>query len=483
MSPTKKKKQILLVASEAMPLCKTGGLADVVGALPPALRSLGAEVAVMIPKHHVVKEKWQKDIRHLAHTEIDLGWRKKYLGVEVLEVGGIPYYLIDNEDYFSDVIYRGGDAENEQYLFYCRAVVEALKLLGMQPDVVHTNDWHTGLVPMLLRTQYAQDFPGHPVTVHTIHNIKYQGAMDFTVMEDMLSIPAAYNTPQFVESHGAANMMKAGIVFADRVTTVSPTYAREILDSYYAFGLEGILQARIGDLSGIVNGIDTVDFDPLTDPALAENYDVSYILGKRGNKKALRAEYDMKISLYDPVICMVGRLTEQKGPDLVMAVLEELLIQEQMGFILIGSGEKKYVDFFNYIAAKYPEKTGVWIGYDEGRARRIYAGSDFLLMPSQFEPCGLSQQIAQRYGTLPIVRETGGLIDTVLPYNQYTKEGDGFSFTRFNAHDMLTVIRLALSVYRNKPVLRALKKSAMLKDNSFLKSAERYLQLYEQIQE
>jgi starch synthase len=333
---------------------------------------------------------------------------------------------------------------------------------------------------MLLRTQYANTEMSRMKTVFTIHNIKFQGEMDFLLMADMLSVPDVYNTPDAVEMNGCANMMKAGIVYSDKVTTVSPTYASELLYRYYGLGLEGVLRARTVKFSGIVNGIDTEEFDPTTDPALIKNYDVSYMIGKRENKKALREEYGLSIGLYDPLICMVTRLTEQKGLDLVQAVLEELL-QENVAFVLLGSGDEKYVNFFNHIAAKYPGKANVWIGYDEARARRLYAGSDFLLMPSQFEPCGLSQLIAQRYGTLPIVRETGGLVDTVEAFNQYTKSGDGFSFSRFNAHDMLTVIRLALSVYKDKPLLRRLKKNAMLKDNSFLASAEQYLQLYTEI--
>lgn len=470
--------RVLIVAAEAMPFVKTGGLADVAGALPKALASLGVEVAVMIPKHRRIKELWEDGIETLAVSSVRLGWREQYLGVQHLMASGIDYYFIDNETYFGGPVYKGGDAESEQYLYFCRAVLETIPLIPFKPDIIHCNDWHTGMIPMLLKTQYGLTELGDIRTVFTIHNIKFQGAMDFGLMQDMLGIPARYYTPEFLEAHGCANMMKAALVFADWITTVSPTYAQEIMHGYFGLGMEGILSARRHQVTGIVNGIDETDFDPQTDVAIAKNFGPDTMGDKIENKKALRREFCIDQRLHSPVICMVTRLTAQKGLDLVRHVLEELL-SEDVTFVLLGSGDSIYVDFFNYIAAKYPDKTGIYIGYDEALAHRIYAGSDFLLMPSLFEPCGLSQMIAQRYGTLPIVRETGGLADTVSPYNQYTKEGDGFSFGAFNAHDMLEITRLALSVYRDKPMLRRLKKNAMLKDNRFLRSAGQYKALYE----
>jgi starch synthase len=336
------------------------------------------------------------------------------------------------------------------------------------------------MIPMLLRTQLGLTELGHIKTVFTIHNIKFQGAMGFKLMQDVLSVPKRYYTPEYVEANGAANMMKAALVFTDRITTVSPTYAQEIMDPFFGMGMEGILRARQGELSGILNGIDPEDFDPEFDPAIAAHFDAEHFAGKRECKKAVRAEFGMKVRQNDPILCMVTRLTAQKGLELVQYALKELL-RDDLGFIIVGSGDEKYEDFFHYIAEKYPEKTGVWIGYNEELAHRVYAGSDFLLMPSEFEPCGLSQMIAQRYGTLPIVRETGGLVDTVSPYNQYTKSGDGFSFGPFNAHDMLHIIRLALAVYRDKPMLRRLKRNAMKRDNSFVASARRYRELYESL--
>jgi starch synthase len=470
--------KVLFVASEALPFVKTGGLADVAYALPKDLLKSGVDVAVMLPKHSAVKAAHQDELETIAETEIRLGWRTKYMGIQTLTRDGISYYFIDNEDYFGGAVYKGGDAESEQYLYFCRAVLAALPFIEFKPDILHCNDWHTGMIPMLLRTQLGLTELGHIKTIFTIHNIKFQGAMGFKLMQDLLSIPDRYYTPEYIEANGAANMMKAALVFADRITTVSPTYAREILHPFFGMGMEGILRARQADLSGILNGVDPEDFDPEADPALTAHFDIDHLAGKRECKKALRSEFSMNIKLSDPFLCMVTRLTAQKGLDLVRQVLEALLA-EGMGFVLVGSGDREYEEFFNYIAAKYPAQAGIWIGYNEDLAHRVYAGADFLLMPSEFEPCGLSQMIAQRYGTLPIVRETGGLVDTVSPYNQYTKSGDGFSFGPFNAHDMLHIIRLALSVYRDKPMLRRLRRNAMSRDNSFLTSAGKYKELYE----
>ncbi|MDR0817854.1 MAG: glycogen synthase [Clostridiales Family XIII bacterium] len=523
---------MLVVASEALPFIKTGGLADVAAALPKDLVRLGADVAVMIPMHRLVKDKYFEQTELVAETTVDLNWRKKYLGIRKLIAaspepenpeplsGGrtgtdrseqsasstvigcsqqtpceqtppesgpgspahaVTTYFIDCEDYFGDAVYRGGDAESEQYLYFCRAVLAAIPLISWIPDVIHCNDWHTGMIPMLLKTQYGLTPLGGIKTVFTIHNIKFQGQMDFGLMSDMLSIPRRYYSSRYVEANGCANMLKAALVFADKITTVSPTYASEIMYAHYGLGMEGVLWSRKRDVSGIVNGIDTEDFDPLHDTALARNFDVDTMRDKWENKKALRKEFALGGSLYSPVICMITRMTAQKGLDLVRYALEELLNTTDASFIMLGSGDHEYEVFFNYIAAKFPDSAGVYLGYNEALARRIYAGSDFLLMPSEFEPCGLSQMIAQRYGSLPIVRETGGLADTVIPYNQFTKEGDGFSFGPFNAHDMLHSIRYALDVYRDKPALRLLKKNAMIKDNSFLSSAKKYLDLYTEI--
>jgi starch synthase len=469
--------KVLIIASEGMPFVKTGGLADVVGALPKALAACGVDARVMMPKHAKIKYDYQDELETLSTSAINLGWRQKYLGVQTMKKDGVIYYFIDNEDYFGGAVYRGGSAENEQYLFFCKAVCEALSLIDFDPDILHLNDWHTGMIPLLLKTQYADRFKDEKRLLFTIHNIDFQGKMGFDLMKDMLDIPDYYYTPEFVEAGGCANMLKAALVFADRISTVSPNYASEILHAWFGLGMEGILAARRNELYGILNGIDTDVFNPETDDHIAAHFSAANITNKRSCKKALKAEFWLDVGQTTPIISMVSRMTGQKGFDLVQHVLEELL-QEDVAFVILGSGESQYEDFFNYIAAKYPDKSGVYIGYNEALAHRIYAGSDFLLMPSEFEPCGLSQMIAQRYGTLPIVRETGGLVDTVAPYNTFTKEGTGFAFSTFNAHDMMTAVKLALSVYRDKPTLRKLRKSAMLTDNSFTKSAEQYKALY-----
>lgn len=469
--------KVLIIASEATPFAKTGGLADIVGALPGALAGLGVDARVMIPKHSVIKREHQDELETITTATVNLGWREKYLGIQTMQADGIQYYFIDNEDYFGDAIYRGGDAENEQYLFFCKAVCETLSLIDFDPDILHLNDWQTGMIPLLIKTQYADRFKKEKHLLFTIHNIEFQGKMGFETMQDMLSIPRYYYTPEFIESNGSANMMKAGLVFTDRISTVSPAYSEEIMNAWFGRGMEGILSARRNDVCGILNGIDTEVFNPETDPDIAANYSAVNTSGKRKCKKALRDEYSLGIKLTTPVISMVSRMTDQKGFALVRYALEELLADD-MAFVILGSGNREYEDFFNYIAAKYPYSSGVYIGYDEARAHRIYAGSDFLLMPSEFEPSGLSQMIAQRYGTLPIVRETGGLINTVDPYNFYTGEGTGFAFSTFNAHDMMAAVRLALEVYKDKQVFRRLRKNAMLLDRSIIKSAEQYKALY-----
>ena len=460
-----------------MPFVKTGGLADVVGALAKSLVTLGVDARVMIPKHAKIKYEYQDDLETLFTTTIRLGWREKYLGVQTMERDGVVHYFLDNEDYFGGAVYRGGDAENEQYLFFCKAVCESLSLIDFDPDILHLNDWHTGMIPFLYKTQYADRFDKEKRVLFTIHNIKFQGKMDFGLMKDLLGAPDHYYTSEYIEAGGCANMLKAALVFTDRISTVSPNYAEEILHPWFGLGMEGILSARRHELCGILNGIDTETFDPGTDADIAAFYSTSDITNKRVCKKALRDEFSLGIKLSTPIVSMVSRMTGQKGFELVQYVLEELL-HEDVAFVILGSGEQQYEEYFNYIAAAHPAKSGVYIGYDEALAHRIYAGSDFLLMPSEFEPCGLSQMIAQRYGTLPIVRETGGLVDTVAHFNIFTKEGTGFAFSTYNAHDMMAAVKLALSVYRDKPVLRKLRKNAMLTDNGFLKSAGQYKALY-----
>lgn len=472
--------KVLIAGAEATPFAKTGGLADVIGALPRSLAKQGIDVRVIMPKHGVVKQNYGDRLKVIATMNIQMGWRTLYMGLETLAQDGVTYYFIDNEYYFGDCIYKGGEAEAEQYAYFCRAVIEALPYLDFLPDVIHCNDWHTAMIPFLLKTQYCDTPQGRAKTILTIHNLQYQGQISFDLARDILQVDDRYFTSDCLEAYGSANMMKAGLLFSDKITTVSPTYAREILDPYYGRGMEGILNMRKDDLVGILNGIDAVEFDPSRDSHLEKTYSQDDMSGKYEDRNALLGELDVHVNPGTPVIGMVTRLTEQKGLDLVRAVLEEVLF-ENVAFVLLGSGEAQYENYFKYIAGRYPEKTAICLGYSDPLAHRIYAGSDFLLMPSMFEPCGISQMIAQRYGTLPIVRETGGLADTVQPYNIYSQEGNGFSFTNYNAHDMLNVIRFALTVFEDKPALAKLMRGAMDIDNSFDKSAAEYASLYKSI--
>ena len=469
---------VLLAAAECAPLAKTGGLADVVGTLPKYLADLGMDARVITPYHRVIKNKYSREVRHMCDFYIDLGWRHKYVGLEKLVLDGVTIYLIDNEDYFGDKIYRGGEAEGEQYAFFARAVMEAIPRLDFRPEVLHCNDWHTAMLPLLVKTQYADAPQGQLRTLLTIHNIAYQGKFGFDWVRDMLGVEDRFFTSEFMELDGCANFLKAGCVFADRINTVSPTYAEEIRTPYYSERLDGILSARAHELSGILNGIDATVFDPATDTGIAANYSASDPSGKAACKRALISELGLSIGEGTPIVAMVTRMTAQKGFDLVECVLDELMGQD-MAFVLLGTGDAVYEDFMRGAEWRHKGRVCAYIGYDEALSHRVYAGADMLLMPSSFEPCGLSQMIAMRYGTLPIVRETGGLKDSVQPYNMYTGEGTGFSFANFNAHEMAGVIRNAVALYHNnRAAFDGLVRNAMTTDFSFAVSAEAYASLY-----
>lgn len=474
----KKLPSILMTAAECAPFAKTGGLADVVGTLSRELKDMGFDVRLMLPYHRIIKDKFRSIATHLVSFGVDLGWRSQYVGVEVYDWEGIPVYFIDNEYYFGHAIYRGGSFEGEQYAYFSRAVLEALPLIGFEPDIIHVNDWHTAMIPMLLKTQYSGRPQERSKTALSIHSLGYQGRFDFGFAADLLGIEGKYYHPDYLEFHGGVNFMKGGIVFADKLVTVSPTYAEEIRMPYYGEGLNGTLQARVHDLTGILNGIDTVAFNPADDKLIPYTYDASDLSGKQRDKEALINELGLKIKPETPLIGMVSRLTRQKGLDLLLCVFEELMREEDVGFVLLGTGETEYEEFFRSAAYRTDGRAKGLTLFDDGLAHRIYAGSDLFLMPSRYEPCGLAQMIALRYGTLPIVRATGGLKDTVKPYNEYTGEGNGFSFDNYNAHDMLATIKYALGTYRNAKKLRSIRKRAMAQDWSFKKSAVEYARLY-----
>ena len=470
--------KVLLVAAECAPLSKTGGLADVVGTLPKSLNKLEMDARVITPYHRVIKEKYSNKVEHLFHFFVDLGWRHQYAGIERLVLDGVTIYLVDSDYYFGDKIYRGGYAEGEQYAFFCRAVLDAMPNLGFEAEIVHCNDWHTAMIPMLARTQYKGCMQESRKYLLSIHNIMYQGKYDFGYVQDLLGVEDKYYTAEYMELNGCADFLKAGCVFADRISTVSPTYADEIKYPYFGEGLEGLLNARSAELSGILNGIDTKVFNPKTDRSIPAKFSADDLRGKAECKTVLQERFGLKKKQNVPVVAMVTRMTEQKGFDLVKYALDSLMAEADMQFVLLGTGDEEYESFMNYACTKYPAKVGVFIGYSEELSHLVYAGSDFFLMPSRFEPCGLSQMIAMRYGSLPIVRETGGLKDSVIPYNRFTGEGDGFSFSNYNGLEMKNCIKTALKCYEDKEIMSGLMNSAMAQDFSFARSAKEYVRLY-----
>ncbi|MFC5652177.1 glycogen synthase GlgA [Paenibacillus solisilvae] len=472
--------KLLFAASEAVPLVKTGGLADVVGSLPKALQGRGADVRVILPKYGAIPEEMTSQFETIATFNVRLGWREQYCGLLKAEIEGVVYYLIDNEFYFKrGGLYGYGD-DAERFVFFCIAVTEALFHMDFRPDIIHCHDWQTGLIPFLLKTRYLHEPATRDIaTVYTIHNLRYQGVFGKELLKDLLNSGDELFGSEGIEFYGAGSCMKGGLLYADKLTTVSPTYAEEIQTETYGEKLEGLLRYRSNDLVGIVNGIDTSSFDPMNDPSLEVPYRGS-IPRKRKNKLALQRELGLEQSEQVPLIGVVSRLVDQKGFDLVEAVLEQIL-QEEVQLVVLGSGDWHYEQLFRRAAAKQPTKVAAWFGFNDGLARRIYAGSDMYLMPSQFEPCGLSQLIALRYRSVPIVRETGGLRDTVTSYNEFSGEGNGFSFTNYNAHDLLYTVQRAVSMYRDETTWQKILVNGAKDDVSWIKSAKSYQALYSDI--
>ncbi len=470
--------KVLLAASECAPLSKTGGLADVVGTLPKTLQKLGLDARVITPYHRCIKEKYGSQVEHLFYIFVDLGWRHQYAGIERLVLDGVTIYLVDSEYYFGDKIYRGGEAEGEQYAFFTRAVLDCLSCLDFQPDVIHCNDWHTAMLPMLAKTQYNGRMQGEIKFLLTIHNIAFQGKFAFPYVQDLLGVDSRYYTSEFMELYGCANFLKGGCVFADRINTVSPSYAREILDPYYGEGLQGILSARQHELSGIINGIDKESFKPHGDPLLPAGYDRGHLGGKAQCKKTLQENMGLEVRDDVPLFAMVTRMTEQKGFPLVMEILDDVMQNSSMQFMLLGSGDAAFEDFMRQAQARYPGRLCAYIGYQEALSHLVYAGSDFFVMPSRFEPCGLSQMIAMRYGSIPIVRETGGLKDTVEHYNAEEQTGTGLRFYAYNSWELKERIYEATRIYEDKDAMKGLISRAMQADFGFERSAQEYAKLY-----
>lgn len=477
-------KKILFVASEAVPFVKTGGLADVVGSLPKCFKKELFDVRVMIPKYLCIKEELRDQMTYVNHFYMDYLDQSRYVGILQYVYEGITFYFIDNESYYNDSRpYGDSFYDLEKFCFFSRAALSSLPVIGFQPDVIHCHDWQTALIPVLLKDRFHEgDFFRNMKSVITIHNLKFQGVWDVKTIQRLTCLPDYYFTPDKLEAYKDGNLLKGGIVYADAVTTVSNTYAEEIKMPFYGEGLDGLMRARAGSLRGILNGIDYEEFDPDTDSWIAECYNaLNFQEKKKKNKLALQKELGLCQSETVFMIGVVSRLTDQKGLDLIQCVLDELC-QDQIQLVVLGTGEERYENMFRHYAWKYPDKVSANIYYSEAVSHKVYAACDAFLMPSLFEPCGLSQLMALRYGAVPIVRETGGLKDTVEPYNEYEGTGTGFSFSNYNAHEMLGILRYAQRIYYdNGKEWRKLIRRGMEKDFSWKTSAMRYEELYDWI--
>lgn len=477
----KKKLKILLVASEADPFIKTGGLADVAGSLPQALRDEGHDVRLVIPQYRQIPEKYKEKMEPVTHFRTNLAWRDTYLGVNKLEEDGVTVYFIDNQYYFNrDSIYENED-KHEQFAFFSQAVLDMLPVIDFQPDIIHANDWQCGPLPVIFADRYRQQsFYKDIKTVFTIHNLRYQGQFGGHLAGDLLGLAPHHWESGNIRHNGLLNYMKCGIMYADKVTTVSESYAQEIQTSYYGEGLDYALRMRGDDLRGIINGISYDKFNPATDKNLAVRYSKGEVDKKIANKVHIQQKLGLEVNGEKPLIGFISRLVEQKGVDLVQGVFDEIMATGAQ-FLILGTGFREYEEFFKQKQQQYPDNLSVNIMYDSTLADQIYAGSDMFLMPSRYEPCGLSQLISFRYGTIPIVRETGGLNDTVVAYNEETGEGTGFSFSNYNAHDMLYTIERAVSFYEKKGIWNKLVSRVMDLDYSWHHSAKEYAKLYAEL--
>lgn len=482
------KLHVAFASAEAAPFVKTGGLGDVAGSLPQALKAAGAEVVVLVPKYDTIAQEYKDRMEHLCDFYVPLGWRNEYCGIERLNHRGVDYLFIDNERYFSRGYPYGFFDDGERFAFFSKAIVETLQYLpgvlnGFTCDVLHCNDWHTAMAPVFLREFYqASPFYQNIKTVFSIHNIAFQGQYSAKVLNDILGlahIPAA--AFQLTCGPDAVNYMQGALNYTDAITTVSPTYAEEIKTGEFGEGLDGILRRRAPILQGIVNGIDTVGFDPATDPRIPAQFTASDRSGKAVCKARLQEELGLEVRDDRPLMVMVTRLTRQKGMDLVTYALDRIL-SGGVQVAVLGTGDTDYENALRYFEGKYPGTMAARIQFDPALSQRMYAGADLFLMPSLFEPCGLSQMIAMRYGTVPIVRETGGLKDTVQPFNPVTGEGVGFTFYSYNAHDMLDAITRATTTYReDKKSWRKIIGNGMRGDYSWQHSAKKYMELYNKL--
>lgn len=473
--------KIWFAVSEAAPFVKTGGLADVAGSLPKALKKLGVDIRVVLPKYRQIPQEYVNKMRYLGYTYVDLSWRREYCGVLTLDYDGVSYYFLDNEHYFNRDWYYGQPDDGERFTFFCKAVLEVLPVIDFKPWIIHCNDWQTGLVPVFLDAHYRyfrnKGFYQTMHTIMTIHNLKYQGIFPKEMMDEILGLSWDYFNQDAIEFYDNINFLKAGIALATKVTTVSPTYAAEIQTDFYGEHISGITRKRAGHLSGILNGIDYEENDPTSDKRLYATFSAENLQGKLVNKTSLQRDLGLEQRPDVPLIGLISRLVDQKGLDLVDRMIAELLSMD-LQMVVLGTGERKYEEMFRWAQGAFPGKMSANICYDGVLAQRIYAGCDMFLMPSLFEPCGLSQIFSMRYGTVPIVRETGGLKDTVIPYNQYTETGTGFSFANYNAHEMKDAVERAIALYRDKKKWERLVRQCMQQDFSWDHSAMEYKRLY-----
>ncbi|MFP4022144.1 MAG: glycogen synthase GlgA [Halanaerobium sp.] len=471
------KKKVLFVTSEAAPFVKTGGLGDVAGSLPAAMREKGHDVRVVLPEYRQLSSIYKEQLKHVTHFRTNITWRNEYVGVNKLNYNNVPFYFIDNKKYFDRSNLYDNPDRHLQFILFMRGALEMLPQIDFKPDIIHCNDWQTALIPLFLNDNYKKyNFYKDIKTVFTIHNLRYQGIFGPEIITDSLGVDPSHFYGGNIRHDGLVNFMKAGIMYSDKITTVSKTYVSEIKTPYFGEGLDYALRMRGDDLEGIVNGISFEENDPSTDKELFANFDRNNFEGKAKNRRALQSFLGLEINPDKRILSIITRLVEQKGIDLIKHVAEEI-VKTGLQFVILGTGNPEYEDFFRNLARRYPDQVAAEIKYDFTLAKRIYASSDFFLMPSQFEPCGLGQLFAMRYGTVPIVRETGGLKDTVEPYNN--GEGTGFTFKEYNAHKMLKAIEDAADLASKPDQLETLQKRVMDKDFSWDKSAEKYLNLYD----
>jgi len=470
---------ILFVTSEAVPFCKTGGLADVAGSLPQALAKNGDFVSVVLPLYQTVMDKFRDELKFERWTYVRLAWRSVYCGIFSIERDGVKWYFIDNEFYFKRPDLYGYYDDGERFGYFSRAVTEMLKELPEKPDVVHCNDWQSALVPIYIRDEAVRDdFYKSIRTVITIHNIEYQGRYGRETLADIFGLDHGWYSGGTMAFDGDIDLLKGAIVTADAVTAVSPTYAQELKYAYFAHGLENVISMCEGKLHGVLNGIDMNSYDPSKDGQIAAQYGVNNLSGKSIDKEQLQTTMGLQVRPDTPVLAMVTRLVSHKGLDLVCETLDAVM-EKDVQVAVLGKGDAQYEAFFNYACQRYPGRVAVYLGYSDALARQIYAGADLFLMPSKSEPCGLSQMIAMRYGTLPIVRETGGLKDTVHAYEAWSGAGNGFSFADYNSGDMCHVICEAIDLYHNnREAFATLQRRGMEEDFSWARSAKAYHEIY-----